>query len=214
MDIAVILVEALQLPNLASELREGVGVQTRRTVAAAAEQTPEAVMLPAMALLTAWLVTVLRSADLEHEADRKFRRAEGDIMVSFLGEVVLASLIKYQQHPLSGVLLILATRFIMKAGHPTDEEVPRHELEKAAKAGLTCVSFRNAAKLPGYQSLQAFNSHFQLCMSSASVSSNLCDFAYMLLQNKAELYGLLKHLPLLQVCSLSCCQSCLVLTTL
>ena len=90
-----------------------------------------------MALLVAWSVTILRSLGLQQGTNCKFSQDEREVMLEFLKDLVLFSLIRHQQHRYSGVLVILATVFTVQAGYPEDDMVSRGELEAAVQAGQT-----------------------------------------------------------------------------
>lgn len=139
-DILVVMAHAIQLPEVHLRWCEEEGLDTRPCrLPAATGQALEAVLLPAVALLTAWSVTILRSVNL-HKANSKFSMAEREAMLPYLGDLILEGLIKHQQHALSGILAILATRLTIKVGHPKADALVRANLREAVAAGQTCPS--------------------------------------------------------------------------
>lgn len=139
-DILVVMTHAMQLPEVHLRWCEDEGLDTRPCrLPAATEQALEAILLPAVALLTAWSVTILRSVDL-HKVNSKFSMAEREAMLPYLGDLILQGLIKHRQHPLSGILAILATRLVLKVGRPKADALVHEKLSEAVAAGQTCPS--------------------------------------------------------------------------
>lgn len=139
-DILVVMAHAMQLSEVHLRCCEEEGLDTQPCrLPAATDQALAAVLLPAVALLTAWSVTILRSVDL-HKANSKFPMAERKAMLPYLGDLILEGLIKHQQHPLSGILAILATRLVLKVGQPKADALVRAKLREAVAAGQTCPS--------------------------------------------------------------------------
>ena len=137
-DIFMLLAHAMQLPELHQRWCEEQGLITQPCCSPAlTDQALEAVLQPALALLTAWSVTILRSVDFV-KANSKFSMAEREAMLPYLGDLILEGLIKHQQHHLSGVLAILGTRLTLKVGHSdiySRGTVPRKKLKVAIEAG-------------------------------------------------------------------------------
>ena len=137
-DIFMLLAHAMQLPELHQRWCEEQAFITQPCCSPAlTDQALEAVLQPALALLTAWSVTILRSVDFV-KANSKFSMAEREAMLPYLGDLILEGLIKHQQNHLSGVLAILATRLTLKVGHSdiySRGTVPRQKLKVAIEAG-------------------------------------------------------------------------------
>ena len=142
-DILIIVAHAMQLPELSLRWCEEEELVTQPCRSpAVTDQALEVLLQPAVALLTAWSVTILRSVDFV-KANSKFSRAEREVLLPRLGDLILKGLIKHQQHPLSGVLAILATRLTMKVGRSdvySPGTLPRKKLKAAIEAGQRCAS--------------------------------------------------------------------------
>lgn len=88
-DILIIVAHAMQLPELSLRWCEEEELVTQPCRSpAVTDQALEVLLQPAVALLTAWSVTILRSVDFV-KANSKFSRAEREVLLPRLGDLIL-----------------------------------------------------------------------------------------------------------------------------